>query len=77
MRLSSNLPWGRPVLRERMARGVERNGRCPDPRDEHTRGRLQLSAKSREKALEYIDEFYALIAEPQRVERAFGSNCGG
>ena len=37
----------------------------------------QLSAKSREKALEYIDEFYALIAEPKRVERAFGSNCGG
>jgi hypothetical protein len=39
--------------------------------------RPQLSAKNREKALEYIDEFDALIAEPQRVERAFGSNCGG
>jgi len=28
-------------------------------------------------ALEYIDDVLCVDAEPQRVERAFGSNCGG
>jgi hypothetical protein len=35
----------------------------------------QLSAKNRARALAYIDDFYALISDPQQVERAFRSDC--
>ena len=34
-----------------------------------------LTERSRERALAYIEEFYNLIADPQRVERAFRSSC--
>jgi hypothetical protein len=35
----------------------------------------QLAARSRERALEYVDAFYASISEPRRVERDFRSSC--
>ena len=34
-----------------------------------------LTERSREGALEYIDDFYAAISDPERVERIFRSNC--
>jgi hypothetical protein len=37
----------------------------------------QLAAKSRDKALGYIDDFYAVLADPKNIERAFRSSCAG
>lgn len=34
-----------------------------------------LTKRSREKALAYVEAFYDVIADPQRVERAFRSSC--
>lgn len=35
----------------------------------------QLTERSRNKALEYVDAFYEAIADPRRVERDFRSSC--
>ena len=35
----------------------------------------KLTNGSRERALAYIDQFYEVLADPKRVERAFRSNC--
>lgn len=34
-----------------------------------------LASKSRDRALGYIDDFYAVLADPKNVERAFRSSC--
>jgi len=35
----------------------------------------KLTKRSRESALTYIDQFYEVLADPKRVERAFRSGC--
>ncbi|HVJ29743.1 MAG TPA: hypothetical protein VNA66_05480 [Gammaproteobacteria bacterium] len=35
----------------------------------------KLTKRSRESALAYIDQFYEVLADPRRVERAFRSGC--
>ena len=35
----------------------------------------KLTKSSRERALTYIDQFYEVLADPKRVERAFRSGC--
>jgi hypothetical protein len=35
----------------------------------------KLTKRSRESALAYIDQFYEVLADPKRVERAFRSGC--
>jgi hypothetical protein len=35
----------------------------------------KLSERSRARALAYIDQFYEVLADPKRVERAFRSSC--